>query len=463
MLLERPGEVVSREELRTHLWPADTFVDFDHSLNAAVRRLRDALGDTAENPRFVETVARRGYRFLGPVNGSGHAVASEIAISADQALQTPTHRGLIAGAAVVLLLAGLVVGLFVGRRGSPSSSPTSPVTGRRLTANPDEDPVSSAALSPDGKYLAFSDDTGSYLRQIDTGETHPLALPEGFKAKPVAWFPDGTHILATSVTGPAQEPGLWQLSALGGSPRKLALATSVAGPAQEPGLWQLSALGGSPRKLVDDAQEAAVSPDGSQIVFLRGATNSQELWLMGAGGEQSRKLAGETGDLFRSPVWSPDGKRVAFLRGVYRPGTYGVQPQIEILDLAANQRFVVLAQPRLGPAIAWIGDRLVYVLNETPPNQNDSNIWSMKIDLRTGKPVNGGTRITSSPVGFISQQRGQWKAARLREGRLAAGCLRGQSGSPWDQAEYATTADARRKAGPAVVLDPRQQASVVRF
>ena len=68
MLLQRPGEVITREELRTHLWPADTFVDFDHSLNAAVRRLRDALGDTAENPRFVETVARRGYRFLAPVN-----------------------------------------------------------------------------------------------------------------------------------------------------------------------------------------------------------------------------------------------------------------------------------------------------------------------------------------------------------------------------------------------------------
>ncbi len=70
MLVERPGEIVTREELRTHLWPADTFVDFDHSLNAAVRRLRDALGDTAENPRFVETVARRGYRFLAPVNGT---------------------------------------------------------------------------------------------------------------------------------------------------------------------------------------------------------------------------------------------------------------------------------------------------------------------------------------------------------------------------------------------------------
>src|SRR5690348_18120299 len=66
-LLEQPGQVVTREDLRSKLWPADTFVDFDHSLNAAIRRLRDALGDSAENPTFVETVARRGYRFLAPV------------------------------------------------------------------------------------------------------------------------------------------------------------------------------------------------------------------------------------------------------------------------------------------------------------------------------------------------------------------------------------------------------------
>src|ERR1700731_4247802 len=75
LLLERPGDVVSREELQKKLWPADTFVDFDHSLNAAIRRLRDALGDSAENPRFVETVARRGYRFLAPVNGGNGSVA----------------------------------------------------------------------------------------------------------------------------------------------------------------------------------------------------------------------------------------------------------------------------------------------------------------------------------------------------------------------------------------------------
>src|SRR5450631_4703744 len=62
LLLEHPGEVVSREELRNRLWPADTFVDFDHSVNAAIKRLRDALGDSAESPRFVETLPRRGYR-----------------------------------------------------------------------------------------------------------------------------------------------------------------------------------------------------------------------------------------------------------------------------------------------------------------------------------------------------------------------------------------------------------------
>src|SRR5262252_6389890 len=67
MLLERPGEVVTRDELHARLWSSNTFVDFDHGLNAAVKRLRDALGDSADNPRFVETLARRGYRFLAPV------------------------------------------------------------------------------------------------------------------------------------------------------------------------------------------------------------------------------------------------------------------------------------------------------------------------------------------------------------------------------------------------------------
>lgn len=70
LLLERPGELVTRDDLRSKLWSADTFVDFDHSLNTAVNKLREALGDVASNPRFVQTVARRGYRFIAPVQES---------------------------------------------------------------------------------------------------------------------------------------------------------------------------------------------------------------------------------------------------------------------------------------------------------------------------------------------------------------------------------------------------------
>jgi len=96
VLLDQPGSVISREDLRTRLWPADTFVDFDHSLNTAVNKLREALGDSASNPRFIETVARRGYRFVAEVEwiaiaGSQPepAVASPLATSD---LPRP-HRG----------------------------------------------------------------------------------------------------------------------------------------------------------------------------------------------------------------------------------------------------------------------------------------------------------------------------------------------------------------------------------
>jgi cholera toxin transcriptional activator len=75
MLLERPGEMVSREDLHSKLWPGDTFVDFDHGLNTAVNKLREALGDAAANPRFVQTVARRGYRFIAPVQVNGNPAA----------------------------------------------------------------------------------------------------------------------------------------------------------------------------------------------------------------------------------------------------------------------------------------------------------------------------------------------------------------------------------------------------
>ena len=96
MLLERPGEMVTREEIRTRLWPGDTFVDFDHGLNTAVNKLREALGDAASNPRFVQTVARRGYRFIAPVQQNGAAVASPDAVQG----VAPTGGSAVASAEV---------------------------------------------------------------------------------------------------------------------------------------------------------------------------------------------------------------------------------------------------------------------------------------------------------------------------------------------------------------------------
>jgi cholera toxin transcriptional activator len=89
MLLERPRQIVTREEFHKKLWPGDTFVDFDHGLNNAMNRLREALGDTAESPRFVETLPRRGYRFVANVDG---AVIPEASRPTSSAL--PAERAL---------------------------------------------------------------------------------------------------------------------------------------------------------------------------------------------------------------------------------------------------------------------------------------------------------------------------------------------------------------------------------
>ncbi len=96
MLLEHPGDVVTREELRQKLWPADTFVDFDHSLNTAINKLREALGDSASNPRFVETLARRGYRFIAPVQGAERVAAAAPVV----ATETPATAAVAAPAEV---------------------------------------------------------------------------------------------------------------------------------------------------------------------------------------------------------------------------------------------------------------------------------------------------------------------------------------------------------------------------
>jgi DNA-binding winged helix-turn-helix (wHTH) protein len=116
VLLERAGQVVTREELRQKIWPADTFVDFDHSLNTAVNKIREALGDSASSPRFVETLARRGYRFIAPFNGAAtttvgtqNGSASELEPALHPELHVPVpHRGVVRGLFALIQIMYLV-------------------------------------------------------------------------------------------------------------------------------------------------------------------------------------------------------------------------------------------------------------------------------------------------------------------------------------------------------------------
>jgi Tol biopolymer transport system component/DNA-binding winged helix-turn-helix (wHTH) protein len=366
-LLERPGEIVTREELRGRLWPSDTFVDFDHSLNAAVRRLRDALGDSAEAPRFVETVARRGYRFVAPVNGALKETPAE---PVKTSRSSAAWRWLAAVAAVVLMIGG-TLGWFLGRR---SVSPQTPRQ-TRLTANTSEMPVLGGVISPDGKYLAFADASGFYLRQIQSGETHLLQLPKGFDAQPESWYPDSSHLVAT-----------W-----------------VAGLNEPPSLWELSVMGGTPRKLADEGYTAAVSPDGSQVAFLRGPSLQPELWLMVADGSKPRKLLAAGEGSLGQIAWSPDGNWIVYPRDRYKPS--GEETQIEGYDLRDGRRQVVISQAGLCRGVAWSRDgRLIYSLREEPPNQDDSNLWSVEITSQAARPTGLPKRISTDPgyTGLVS-------------------------------------------------------------
>jgi cholera toxin transcriptional activator len=117
ILLERPGVVISREDIRQKLWAADTFVDFDHSLNTAVNKIRETLGDSAGSPRFVETVARRGYRFVAEVSWEGSPSPPAVAVPSNiPAPELPAaHRGLtrsLFGLIQIMYLAFYVEALF---------------------------------------------------------------------------------------------------------------------------------------------------------------------------------------------------------------------------------------------------------------------------------------------------------------------------------------------------------------
>ena len=206
-LLEHPGELVTREELLNRLWPSGTFVDFDHGLNVAVKKLRRALSDSAENPRFIETLSRRGYRFVAPVENvstEGSEGTSEVpaeSVASPEPVRHTKRRFLPwALVAVGVLASGMAFWHWWPTR------PARPVVTRFTISLPPSDqfemPRGGLAISPDGGYLVFvgsATKTGAtqlYLRPMDRNEA---ALIEGTEGAMGPFFsPDGEWIAFTA-------------------------------------------------------------------------------------------------------------------------------------------------------------------------------------------------------------------------------------------------------------------------
>jgi Tol biopolymer transport system component len=265
----------------------------------------------------------------------------------------------IAGA-LVTILAATTIGLFVSR----GPRHTKEMVQQRLTANPSDDPVLAQALSPDGKYLAFADQSGLRLRLVKTGETQRLAQLE---VSALAWFSDGTKILAT-----AAEPG------------------------HPPALWTVSVLGGAPRELRRDAAHASVSPDGSLVSFLSDFTEdaAHSIWLMSVNGEDARKiLAAPQTEWFTALTWSPNGRRIAYVRNSVAGGKY--TRTLETSDTNGGDRTIIVSEPNLGDLV-WLADgRIVYSLSESWLNYSDTNLGQVAVDPKTGTVSSGATRLTN--------------------------------------------------------------------
>ena len=156
-LLEHPGDIVTRAEMAARLWPADTFVDFERSLNAAVNRLRQVLDDSAEAPRYVETVARRGYRFIGPVIPDPPLAAPIVESTSAAPLTTQVTTQAVKlwrWGVVATIAAALATGCIIYVRSSMTASVGPVLT--RITS--DAGLTTEPAASPDGKMLAYVSD-----------------------------------------------------------------------------------------------------------------------------------------------------------------------------------------------------------------------------------------------------------------------------------------------------------------
>ena len=315
ILLERPGRVVTREELQNRIWPIDTFVEFNQGLYSAVRRLRDALGDSAEAPRYVETLPRLGYRFIasveendtnastpehlpGGVGGrpsleDNSAPTFHVDSSAESTagLRASQHwkRRMAWVVAGILVVTGIAVWLL--RHGRVKTAGPRAVALTRLTdfVGLEDFP----ALSPDGKTVAFTADT-SPNRQIW-----------------VRLIAGGTPLQITSDNAEHLHPRWTQDSA------SIVYYTAPPEGRAQGTLWEVSALGGTPRQLATSLSGADVSHDGKKLAFFQ-LNDKQRVELVVSDHDTSRvRVVSELppGFVYSYPRWSPHDDGIAYQRG----------------------------------------------------------------------------------------------------------------------------------------------------
>jgi serine/threonine protein kinase len=324
--------------------------------------------------RCLEKESARRFRSAGEVRAALEALQSDLRAPSLKKTVGGTRWGpRVAILLVVLLLAGIGTWLALRQPWRPRE-----LKQRQLTSNASDNPVGWASISPDGKTLAVVDwkvTPGVSLRAIDSGESHTLELPPGVTLRggffPVVdWYPDGNALLLSG----ADSSGV-------------------------PHEWALPILGGRARVLIDNGHLATISKDGSHLAFVRNGQWGADIWLSGPNGESPRRVVASdsTGMITTWAVWAPGGRRLVYVRG--SRGAQGNEVWIETCDLEGHSRRAFTSTPtqQIHPLSipCWLPDgRVVFGLNDPPPSQGDINLWSIRVDPRSGAPSGEPRRIT---------------------------------------------------------------------